>query len=130
LRRSALSAKLAFRGGCNIALKMPPQQFDRTVAFYRDVLGRERLRRHGRSEAFRFGDGCLWIDLAPQLRQAELWFELQADDTAAAAGRLARRGVTRCDELERLPEGFDRFWIANPAGIVHLIAHPAEDPGL
>jgi hypothetical protein len=28
------------------------------------------------------------------------------------------------------PEGFDGFWIVNPAGIVHPVAHPAEDPGV
>jgi catechol 2,3-dioxygenase-like lactoylglutathione lyase family enzyme len=111
-------------------LKAPPRQFERTVAFYRDVLGLEHLKTHGRSEAFRFGDCCLWIDRTPQLSQAELWLELQADDTTAAAAYLAQRGVARCDGIEPLPEGFDGFWIVNPAGIVHLVAHPAEDPGL
>jgi catechol 2,3-dioxygenase-like lactoylglutathione lyase family enzyme len=130
LRRSPLSAKLAFRGGRTIALKVPPHQFDGTVAFYRDVLGLEHLTTHDQSEAFRFGNCSLWIDLSPRLSQAELWLELQADDTAAATAHLAQHGVTPCDEVERLPEGFDGVWIANPAGLVHLVAHPAEDPGL
>jgi hypothetical protein len=65
-----------FRGGRNIALKVLPHWFDRTVAFYRDVLG--------------------------------------------------STGVARCAEMERLTDG---FWVADPAGIVHLVAHPVEGPG-
>jgi catechol 2,3-dioxygenase-like lactoylglutathione lyase family enzyme len=125
-----VSAQPSFRGGRNIAMKVPPHQLEATVAFYRDVLGLEHLKTHGRSEAFRFGSCCLWIDPVPQLSQAELWLELQADDTAAAATHLAQHSVARCDEVERLPEGFEGFWIVNPAGIVHLVAHPSEDPGL
>jgi len=29
--------------------------------------------------------------------------------------------VVRCDAIEPLPEGFQGFWIANSAGIVHLL---------
>jgi catechol 2,3-dioxygenase-like lactoylglutathione lyase family enzyme len=107
--RLTLSAPLAFRGGRDIALKVPPHQFDQTVAFYRDVLGLEHLKTHSRSAAFRFGNCSLWIDPSPHLSQAERWLELQADDTAAAAVHLLQHGVIRCDEVERLPEGFDGF---------------------
>jgi hypothetical protein len=119
----------AFRGGRNIAMKVPPHQFEATVAFYRDVIGLEALEAKSASKAFRFGGCCLWIDRCPGLSQAELWLELQADPTAAAA-HLERHGVVRCDEIEPLPVGFKGFWIANPAGIVHLVADPSEDPGL
>jgi hypothetical protein len=44
--------------------------------------------------------------------------------------QLGRRGVTRCDEIERLSEDLNGFWIANPADIAHSIAHPAEDQGV
>jgi hypothetical protein len=129
LRRSTLPARPNFQGGRNIALKAPSRPIDQTVAFCRYVLGLERLETHGRSQAFRFGSCCRWIDFAPHLGQAELWLELQADDTAAAA-HLAQHGVARSDEIEQLPEGFSGFWSVNPAGIVHPVAHPAEDPSL
>jgi hypothetical protein len=58
LRRSPLSAKLAFRGGRTIALKVPPHRFDQSAGSYRDVLGLEQLQPYGRSEAFRFGRCC------------------------------------------------------------------------
>jgi hypothetical protein len=55
LRRSALSAQLAFRGGRNIALMVPPRQFDRTAGSDRGLLGLEQPYAYGRSEAFGFG---------------------------------------------------------------------------
>ena len=125
-----MSNRPTFRGGRNLALKVPPHQLEATVAFYRDVLGLERLPTEGSSTAFRFGALCLWVDRCPRLSQAELWLEIQTDDPGAAAERLARQGVVRCDEIEPLPDGFQGFWIANAAGIVHLVAAPAEDPGL
>ncbi|MFC7639824.1 VOC family protein [Streptosporangium lutulentum] len=36
-----------FQGGRNIAMKLPKAQFDRTVAFYRDVLGMEVTEEGG-----------------------------------------------------------------------------------
>ena len=111
-------------------MKVPQHQLQATLGFYRDVLGLEHLKTHGTSEAFRFGDCCLWIEPAPQLAQAETWFELQTDDLPAAAAHLAKHGVVRCDDIEQLPHGFKGFWIINPAGIVNLVAHPSEDPGL
>jgi hypothetical protein len=129
LRRATLRAGPHFQGGRNIALKVPPHEFDQTGGFYRDVLGLEHLETHGRSEAFRFGSYCFRIDPAPQLSQAELWLELQAYDTAAPA-HLAQHGVAQSDEVERLPQRFSDFWSVNSAGIMHLVAHPAEEPGL
>jgi hypothetical protein len=91
-----------------------------------ELSGLAHLKTHGPSEAVRIGSCCLWIDLAPHLGRAELWLELQADDTTVAAAHLARHGLARCDEIERLPDG---LWVVNPAGIVHLVAHMAKGPG-
>jgi hypothetical protein len=44
--------------------------------------------------------------------------------------QLGQHGITRSDEIERLSEDLNGFWIANPAGIAHSIAHPAKDQGL
>lgn len=121
-------AKPAFRAGRNIAMKVPPHQFDATVAFYRDVVALPHLGSYRHSESFEFGSVRLWIDRVERLSQAEIWLELQSDDTERAARLLETADVVRCDEIEPLPGGFDGFWIANPAGIVHLIGHPEEDP--
>ena len=110
-----------FAGGRNIALKVPPHLFDATVRFYRDTVGLKPLDNHPPAVGFAFGANQLWIDSVPGLSQAELWLELVADDVPAAAEHLAAAGVTRCDEIEPLPEGFEGFWISNPAQIVHIV---------
>ncbi len=116
-----------FRPGNNIAMKVPPHEFPRAVAFYRDVVRLKHLGHFEGSEVFEFGGLRLWIDPMPQLSQAEIWLELETEDTAAAAEQLAAGEVARCDEIEPLPPGFDGFWIANPAGIVHLISKAKAD---
>ena len=112
----------AFRPGMNIAMKMPPAEYERLVGFYRDVLGFEVLGRHEASTVFRFGDKRLWVDRVPTLSQGEVWLELRAEDVTAAAAWLAAQGVTRRDEIEELPDGFDGFWIAAPGGMIHLVS--------
>lgn len=115
-----------FKGGPNIAIKTPPGDYIKTVMFYRDSLGLEVLSEDDGSISFQFGALRLWVDRVDALSQAEVWLEVVANNIESAADRLARDGVRRCDEIERLPLDFDGFWISNPAGIVHLVASPAE----
>lgn len=110
-----------FAGGRNIALKVPPHQYDATVRFYRDVIGLRPLDNHPPAIGFEFGANQLWIDRVEALSQAELWLEIVADDVPKAAGHLAAAGVARRDEIERLPDGFDGFWISDPAAIIHIV---------
>jgi hypothetical protein len=46
------------------------------------------------------------------------------DDFPTAAAHLAAAGVTRCDHIEPLPDGFRGGWIASPASIVHMVREP------
>ena len=110
-----------YRAGRNIAIKVPPHQYEATLRFYRDVLGLEALEDQAPSVGFRFGANNLWIDRVPALSQAETWLEIVTDDLAAAAAHLAAEGVVRCDEIEPLPPGFEGFWVSSPAAIVHLV---------
>jgi hypothetical protein len=111
-----------FFGGSNIALKVPPHQFDSTVLFYRDVIGLKPLDELAPAVVFEFGANRLWIDRVPSLSQAEVWLELQTPDPARAVEYLKAQGVTRCDEIEPLPDDFRGFWISSPACIIHLVA--------
>lgn len=111
-----------FEGGKNIAMKVPPHQFDATVHFYETVLGFQRIGGpQGDAVGFVFGANNLWIDRVPGMSQAELWLEVITDDTKEAAGVLAEAGVARCDEIEPLGDSFDGYWISSPASIVHLV---------
>jgi len=118
-----------FSAGRNIALKIPPHQFDATVAFYRDVLGLKVVDEFAPAIIIAFGACRLWIDRAPALSQAELWLEIETPDAGRAAAYLDTHGVTRCAAIEALPEGFDGLWIMNPAGIVHLVNGSADGAG-
>lgn len=55
------NAGLTFRGGKNIAMKVPTHQYDSTVLSYRDVLGFEEIERHLPSVVFAFGNNNLRI---------------------------------------------------------------------
>ena len=63
----------------------------------------------------------MWVDKVDGLSRAEVWLELNTDDIKGAADHLGSAGVVRRDEIEKLPEGFEGFWIQNPASIIHLV---------
>ena len=119
-----MRSRPVFRPGKNVAMKVPPDEFDATVAFYRDIVGLKRLRRgNANSVGFEFGGKNLWIDRVPALSQAEIWLEISTRDTKAAAQHLKTKHVVRADAIEPLPADLDAFWIKNPAGIVHLVCN-------
>lgn len=117
-----MSVRPAFSGGRNIAMKVPPHEYDAVVAFYRDVLGLEELADRRPDICFAFGANHLWIDRVPGVSQSELWLEIRTDDGPAAKTYLADHGVARRDEIEPLPTGSDGFWIASPSNIIHLVS--------
>lgn len=58
----------------NIALKVPADEFKKSVAFYRDVIGLTVLKTTAQgSVVFEFGGKKLWVDRRPALSQAEIW---------------------------------------------------------
>ena len=67
-----------FEAGNNIAMKVPPHEFEATLAFYREVLGLEELTpgQENATPRFDFGGKVLWIDESEECSQAELWLEL------------------------------------------------------
>lgn len=121
-----MTRKPSFAAGRNIAMKVPPHQYEATVAFYRNVLGLKEITRHAPAVGFEFGSNNLWIDRVPAMSQAELWLEVTTDDVPAAAEYLKAAGVARCDEIEPLPKDFQAFWISSPASVIHLVCKDSE----
>lgn len=117
--------ELRYRGGNNVAMKLPPHHFDGVVKFYRDTLGL-KVTDHGESKLVEFGPIRLWLDRCPQFSQTELWLEIVSTDCDAAAHDLGDKKVTRCDSIEELPEGLRGFWITSPADIVHLVSQDKQ----
>lgn len=117
-----MTAKI--HGGIDIAIKVPPHQYEATLAFYRDVIGLVPITEKLPDVGFELGPNKLWIAAAPEMSQAEVWLELFTDCFDDAAVHLAKAGVVRCDAIEPLPEGFKGGWITNPAGIIHMVREP------
>jgi uncharacterized protein YndB with AHSA1/START domain len=126
LRAAYARRQAGFAGGRNIAMKVPSHLWEETVAFYRDVIGLPELENPftagPHSAGFAFGATNLWIDRVDGFSQAEIWLELNAEDVRAADRHLKEAGVTRCDEIEPLPEGSPAFWISSPASVIHLVS--------
>ena len=118
--------KPKFTPGKNIAMKVPVHEFDRTVDFYRSILGFKEIDSpsQGNIEAvtFKFGDKNLWIDKITGISQAEVWLEIVTDDIQVASKYFDENNCIIRDEIEPLPEGFKGFWITNPANIIHLVS--------
>lgn len=121
-----IDSEVEFTGGRNIAMKIPPEQFEKTVEFYAR-LGMPMEAYGEGSIRVDFGPLKLWLDRAPSLSQAEIWLEINTPDADLARQELRRKGVVFAEGLEALPEDFAGFWIKNPAQIVHLIAEPGQD---
>lgn len=113
-----------FNGGVDIALKLPPHQFDATVTFYRDVIGLKQITDKAPEIGFELGPIKLWIAAASEMSQAEIWLELFTDDFTEAAQYIDKVGVIRCDAIEPLPECFRGGWITSPANIIHMVREP------
>jgi hypothetical protein len=113
---------VTFRAGKNIAMKVPSHQYEQTVAFYKNVLGLSQLKQEIPSVVFKFGDKNLWIDNADDLGQSEIWLEICCNDIKEANKYLESKKVKRCDDVEKLPDDFQGFWIASPCDIIHLIS--------
>lgn len=105
------------RGGDNIAIKIPTYHYERTVAFYRDVLRLPFAREELGSPGFEFGANTLWLDHVPRYARSDVWLQLQADDVDDIAGRLASQGVPLREEVEPYDD-VPGHWLSDPSGVV------------
>lgn len=111
-----------FEAGINIAIKIPKSKYEKTVAFYRDVLMLEVEEKTinnptiSRTHAVKFGNNILWLDCVDNYTHSETWLQLVVPDVEEATDYLQSKGVNTCDELEELPGNM--HWIQDPAGTV------------
>lgn len=111
-----------FEAGINIAIKIPKSKYEKTVAFYRDVLMLEVEEKTinnptiSRTHAVKFGNNILWLDCVDNYTHSETWLQLVVPDVEEATDYLQSKGVNTCDELEELPANM--HWIQDPAGTV------------
>lgn len=111
-----------FTAGINIAVKIPKSKYEKTVAFYRDVLKLKVEEKPidnptvSRTHEVKFGNNIIWLDCVDNYAHSETWLQLTVPDVEEATKYLQLNGVETCDELEKLPENM--HWITDPAGTV------------
>jgi len=109
-----------------------PVDPDRTLAFYRDVLGLAVYREFPGGTVFFIGGGHLEVSgrREPGERTDDrVRLVLQVRDLAAAHRDLLTRGATIVREPRREPWGLDEMWIADPDGLaIGVVEVPPEHP--
>ncbi len=111
-----------FEAGINIAIKIPKSKYEKTVAFYRDILKLEVEEKPidnptvSRTCEVKFGNNIIWLDCVDNYTHSETWLQLTVPNIEEAASYLQTNGVETCDELEELPPNM--HWIQDPAGTV------------
>lgn len=114
--------EVKFEAGINIAIKIPKSKYDKTVAFYRDILKLEVTEKPidnptvSRTHEVMFGHTILWLDCVDNYTHSETWLQLTVPDIEEATNYLQANAVETCDELEELPKKM--HWIQDPAGTV------------
>ena len=117
--------EIKFEGGINIAVKIPKSKYEKTVAFYRDVLKLSVVEKPivnptvSRTHEVQFGPNTLWLDCVDNYTHSETWLELKTNNIDDATAYLKLNGTNTCDELEQIPENM--HWITDPAGTVFIL---------
>ena len=108
-----------------------PVDPDRSLAFYRDVLGLAIYRQFPGGTVFFLGGGYLELSgrAEPGVDDGRVRLWLQVRDLAAAHRDLLARGATVVREPRREPWGLDEMWLADPDGLrIGVVEVPPEHP--
>ncbi|MCU0435599.1 MAG: hypothetical protein MUC87_19220 [Bacteroidia bacterium] len=117
--------EVKFEAGINIAIKIPKSKYDKTVAFYRDILRLNVEEKTidnptvSRTHEVKFGNNVIWLDCVDNYTHSETWLQLTVPNMAEATNYLHANSVAFCDEIEELPQNM--HWIQDPAGTVFNI---------
>lgn len=107
-----------FRGGRNIALYVPANQFEATISAYRQ-LGIPVAEESSFAAALEFGPIRLHVVKSEEATRAEVRLEFITSDIEAAKTFLEN---TQFEVYpEPLPEPFAGFWTVSPASLIHLV---------
>jgi predicted enzyme related to lactoylglutathione lyase len=119
-----------FEAGINIAIKIPKNKCEKTVAFYRDILKLDVEEKPinnptvSQTHEVKFGNNIIWLDCVDNYTHSETWLQLTVPNIDEATKYLQSNGVETCDEIEELPENM--HWITDPAGTVFNLQETPE----
>jgi predicted enzyme related to lactoylglutathione lyase len=113
---------IKFEAGINIAIKIPKSKYEKTVAFYRDILKLDVDEKPidnptvSKTHRVKFGKNILWLDCVDNYTHSETWLQLTVPNIEEATKYLQLNDVQTCDEIEELPKNM--HWIQDPSGTV------------
>jgi catechol 2,3-dioxygenase-like lactoylglutathione lyase family enzyme len=109
-----------------------PRDFERSLAFYRDVLGLHPMREFGtgdsRGVVFFLGGGFLELtdhQVEPPSPSTELW--LQVRDVRRAEQELRAAGVPIIESTVEKPWGLLELRVSDPDGLVLILVEVPPD---
>ena len=107
-----------------------PVDYERSVAFYRDVLGLHVYREWGSGTVFFLGGGLLEISRsAGPVTEDKLSFWLQVRDVDAEFARLAAAGVEVVEAPVDEPWGLREARLRDPDGLLLVVVEiPPSHP--
>lgn len=111
-------------GGRNIALKIPRSHFEKTLAFYRDVLGLCLKKEEGQtteSYSASFGHNTLWFDCVDEMGKADVWLEAYTTNLSQSLDKISNSDGFIRNEIEQLPSDMKAKWICDPCGNTILL---------
>ncbi len=111
-------------GGKNIALKIPKSHYEKTLAFYRDVLGLTLTKVDGlatESYSAEYGNYILWFDCVDTLGKADIWLEAHTTHLAESLEKISKSDGYIRNEIEPLPSDMKAKWICDPCGNTILL---------
>ena len=111
-----------------------PRDFDRSLGFYRDVLGLHPMREFGQGDSrgivFFLGGGYLELtgrQIDPPAPSTELW--LQVRDVREAERELRAAGIPIIESADEKPWGLIELRVSDPNGLVLILVEvPSEHP--
>ena len=124
IKTDVMENETKFEGGINIAIKIPKNKYEQTVAFYRDILKLE-VEEKPIDNPTVSKTHIVWLDCVDNYTHSETWLELNTVDVDNATKYLTSKGVETCDEIEQLPENM--HWITDTAGTVFIVKKRDEN---
>jgi catechol 2,3-dioxygenase-like lactoylglutathione lyase family enzyme len=109
-----------------------PRDFDRSLRFYRDVLGLHPMREFGQGDSrgvvFFLGGGYLELTdghVEPPAASTELW--LQVRDVRQAERELSAAAIPIIESATEKPWGLIELRVSDPDGLVLILVEVPPD---
>lgn len=111
-------------------LILRPADYDRTLSFYKDVIGLAIAREYDGGTVFFAGQGLIEVAAhggsgSSTAFEGAVW--LQVRDIAKAQSELAAKGVPIDREARKEAWGLHELWVHDPDGVKIIVVQVPDD---